>query len=82
MSPTVYKLVKNNYWLKDGEWENLELYQYNDVFKIFECVFLNFAARQEVHWTKIYNAKNTDVELYADLCVASFILEEILINNF
>lgn len=71
-------LIQNSEWFKPYALEFLRLHECRKPHEILERIWLNVAAKCGRSWKDIYNAKQTNCEVFAELCVSLILIERAL----
>jgi hypothetical protein len=79
----VLQKIKSSPWIQDDfKGYEIGLHQADNPYKIFEAVFVNVSATLYKPWKEIYNAKEYKTESFAQLCVASVLIDKWLEKQF
>jgi hypothetical protein len=83
LNQRVLQRINSNAWMQDRDLAyEVGLDTSDKVYKIFEGVFVNVSASTGKHWRDVYNAKETQLELFSTLCVCSILIDYWLERRF
>jgi hypothetical protein len=71
-------LIQNSEWFRPYALEFLRLHECRKPYEILERIWLNVSSKCGRSWKDIYNAKQVNCELFAELCVALILIQRAL----
>ena len=71
-------LIENSEWFRPYAIEFLLLNECRKPYEILERIWLNVASKCGKSWKDIYNAKQENCEVFAELCVSLILIQRAL----
>jgi len=71
-------LIQNSEWFRPYATEFLRLHECRNNYEILERIWINVASKCGRSWKDIYNAKQVNCEVFAELCVSLILIQRAL----
>lgn len=71
-------LIQNSEWFEPNALDFLALPECQYPYEIYEKIWLNVASKYGILWKELYYAKDSNSEIYAELCVTLLLIEDCL----
>ena len=82
LSTRVILLIQNHELMKLDACAFLNMEECKYTYNVFEKILVHMAERNKVKWQELWNAKPSNPELYAELCVAVLLIDRYLNDLF
>lgn len=82
ISNRIILLIESSEWMKSHSCHHLNIYDCTEPYQVFERIMLGVSASQSITWKTMYKSKQSQPEIFANLCVSIILIDKYLQEIF